>query len=378
MGLYSFVHWLSLALAGVSLCALSVLISRQAVVNRRAARHAERRRQLQAVAMEYLEEPEFLPAFKAQLKPADQRLLARVFVELLPRLKGDYADKMVAMMRELGIMDRSLKALRSRKPWRRAEACAVLGFFPDRPVINALENALDDAEVIVRLEAARALARQNAVSSAAGLVARLGMADPIHSLAVRQIFRGLGRGAVTELIAILGSDVPDHVRVLTADALGHIGDSRAVPALLQQLDCGRMNEPAHGGTQFISRRRGFSDNPQPSRRSVAVQVAILQALARFPEPRVRAALGTALEDPVWEIRAQAAQCLGQLGTNESVPGLEQLLHDNHWWARFHAAEALFKLGRAGRAALVNATRGPSTRAAAIAADILREKGALPA
>ena len=49
-------------------------------------------------------------------------------------------------------------------------------------------------------------------------------------------------------------------------------------------------------------------------------------------------------------------------------------HDEHWWVRFHAAEALYKLDEAGVRALHKAARGPSARAADIASGLLREKG----
>tara|TARA_Y100001934_G_scaffold243403_1_gene300017 strand:- start:7719 stop:7931 length:213 start_codon:yes stop_codon:yes gene_type:complete len=45
--------------------------------------------------------------------------------------------------------------------------------FKDPTVVNALEDALDDPEVNVRLEAARSLARLGSVGSVPGLVAVL-------------------------------------------------------------------------------------------------------------------------------------------------------------------------------------------------------------
>jgi len=139
---------------------LGFLVIRQAVVLRKMGRNDLRCKKLLGLAMEYLEEPEFIPAFKAQLKKGDMRLLVQVFVELLPKLKGDYVDRVVELMRELGIQDTSIRQLRSKKWWRRADAAAILGYFKDPTVISALEDALDDSEVHVRLEAARSLARQ--------------------------------------------------------------------------------------------------------------------------------------------------------------------------------------------------------------------------
>ena len=373
MVLYSLIHWISLALAGATLVILLGIVVKQAVRNRRTRREAARHESLMALALEYIEEPEFLPAFKAQLKPEDQRLLVQLFADLLPKVRGDYADKVVLLMREMGLRDRCLALLHSRKWWKRADAAAVLGWFNEPQVIGALENALDDPQVEVRLESARALARLKAIKSVAGLVARLAVVDATHSLGVQEIFRSLGPGAITELASVLDSDVPEHVKMLAADALGHIGDPRAVPALLRLF----QNPGRSGGTIHEHKaRRGriYADRSQPANASVALRLAVVQALSVLVDPRALDAILAALEDPIWEVRAQAAHCASQLGSPEVIPRLAGLLADEHWWVRFHAAEALFKLGEAGLLALREATGSSSIRAAEIAAGLLREKG----
>ena len=70
MGFYKLIHWVSLVLAGATLAILLVVVMRQAFRNRRVRRDAARRQSLMALALEYIEEPEFIPAFKAQLQPA--------------------------------------------------------------------------------------------------------------------------------------------------------------------------------------------------------------------------------------------------------------------------------------------------------------------
>lgn len=374
MGFYTLIHWVSLGLAGATLAILLGLVVQQAIRNRRSQREAARRESLMGLALEYIEEPQFLPAFKAQLKPADQRLLVQLFAELLPKVRGDFADKIVHLMREMGLRDRCLAQLLSHRSWKRADAASVLGWFDEPQVIAALERALDDPEVEVRLEAARALARLGAVQSVAGLVARLAVVDASHSLGVQEIFRSLGPGAVPELTVVLESDVPLPVKMLAADALGHIGDPRAVPALLRLFHTPGRGEGDTIREHKARRGRAFTERSQPANASVALRLAVMQALSVLVDPRSLDAILAALEDPIWEVRAQAAQCASQLGSNAAIPRLEMLLHDEHWWVRFHAAEALFKLGEEGGRALTKAARGGSARAADMACGLLREKG----
>ncbi len=374
MDFYSLIHWVSLVLAGAALVLLLVLVLRQSFRNRHTRRDAQRRQSLMALALEYIEEPQFLPAFKAQLQPADQRLLVQLFAELLPKVRGDYAEKVVHLMREMGLRDRCLVRLNSPKWWQRAEAAAVLGWFQDAQVIAALGRALDDSQVAVRLEAARALARLQAVQSVASLVARLAVVDASHSLGVQEIFRSLGPGAVAELIGVLGSDVAEHVKMLAADALGHIGDPRAVPALLRLFHTPGRKDSAPRHEHKSRRGPTEADGSPPAAAPVALRLAAMQALSVLVDPRSLDAILDALADPIWEVRAQAAHCASQLGSTEAIPRLTTLLHDEHWWVRFHAAEALFKLGEAGVQALLQAARSTSARAADIAGGLLREKG----
>lgn len=370
MVLYPLVYFSALGLAAVTVGLLGFLVIRQSVVLRKMGKNEKRCKELLGLALEYLEEPEFIPAFKAQLKKKDTRLLVQVFVDLLPKIKGDYVDRVVSLMQQLGIQDTSIRQLRSKRWWRRADAAAVLGYFKDPTVFSALEDALDDSEVQVRLEAARSLSRQKAISSVAGLVARLSVVDPIHSLAVREIFRSLGKTAAPGLIAVLESDVPDSTKIVSADALGHIGDPRAVRALLKVFDAGEQSAARGHG----SSHRGFSATPQSTHRNLTLQLTVMQALSKLYSPDSIRALTEALEDPVWEIRACACESLGIMGERAVIPRLEYLLGDNHWWVRYYAANALFNMGATGLEALRRAVAGMSTRAREIAADLLREKG----
>ena len=99
MGFYVLIHWVSLGLAAATLCILLAAVARQGWRHRRAQTDARRRESLMTLALEYIEEPQFLPAFTAQLQPADQRLLVELFAGLLPKVRGDYAEKIVQLMR---------------------------------------------------------------------------------------------------------------------------------------------------------------------------------------------------------------------------------------------------------------------------------------
>ena len=92
----------------------------------------------------------------------------------------------------MGIQETACKNIHSNKCGDGRKYARLWDTFEILPVVSALEM-LDDP-IIHATEAARSLARQHAVSSVAGLVARLSVVDPSHSLAVREVFRSLGKG----------------------------------------------------------------------------------------------------------------------------------------------------------------------------------------
>ena len=395
MGLFQVIIWVSLGLASLTLAAMLVVIAVRLAANFHAHSLAARRAKLMSLGLEYLEEPEFLPALKAQLKPADRELLLKTFSDLLPKVRGEYAERVVTLMRELGLRDQCLAQLAAGAYWDRAEACALLGVFQEPAVTKALELMLDDPHLDVRVEAARSLARLGAVRSVGWLLEKLAVGTETNSLAVTEMFRSLGRDAVPELIAVLEGSGREVVKLLAVDALSHIGDLRVVPALLKL--CGQPANspallppppsaeapslPAENPLALVmeanrSKRRSIG---VPRRRrsrdpSTALRVAVVQALSALDDPRALPAVLQSLADPAWEVRAQAAACAGKLGSSDAIPRLERLLFDEQWWVRYHAAESLYRLGERGLGVLLAAAHGPVARAAEIAQGLLREKG----
>ena len=222
----------------------------------------------------------------------------------------------------------------------------MLGMFRDPNVVLALYRALEDAVPMVRIEAARSLARLGEVRSVLELVQQIVPGDELPPMAVLDLFRSLGRKAVPQLERLLVEATGITAKIVAIDALGHIGDLGALDVLMQFYD----------------------------HRSLAVRMAVVEALGRLGDPRALPAILLSMTDPVWEVRAQAAAASGKVGSAQVVPLLRQLLEDDHWWVRYHAAEALFRLGEDGMAVLRETALSEHPTAAPMASGILEEKG----
>jgi HEAT repeat protein len=270
----------------------------------------------------------------------------QLFVELLEKVNGQYADRFIRVMRILGIVDESIDRLQRRRWVSRAEACTVLGVFPEPPARMALYRMLDDPVMEVRVEAARSLVRMGTVRSVTELVHYLVSPLEMPSLAVVDLFRNLGSGSVPELMELLEQNPGPAIRVLVIDALGHSRDLRASQVL-----------------------QGFYADPVQT-----VRLTTMQALGMLQDPRASLAVQLAMLDSDWEVRASAALAAGQISLSEAVPVLEHLLEDQEWWVRYQAAEALHRIGRLGVQALQLASTRAHPLAAEVAWGLLREKG----
>lgn len=78
-----------------------------------------------------------------------------------------------------------------------------------------------------------------------------------------------------------------------------------------------------------------------------LKIASLEYLSRFQDNTSRQTLRQFLNDSTSEVRAVIAKLLGEISDEESIPLLEEKLHDSAWWVRINAAEALSKLGEKG-------------------------------
>lgn len=141
---------------------------------------------------------------------------------------------------------------------------------------------------------------------------------------------------VTDMASLFEEAKADDPRVrrFLALALGRLGDSRAVPVLLEYLAGVRRGEGtdsethiyatwalgAIGDAAAVPDLVALAGHDDPGLRKTAVH-----ALRVFPSPEATAALEGALGDPVADVRWNAAIALAHRGDRAAVPILEQML-----------------------------------------------------
>jgi HEAT repeat protein len=141
-------------------------------------------------------------------------------------------------------------------------------------------------------------------------------------------------GEVVKVFDEASNDDP-RVRRYLALALGRLGDRRAVPALLKAVDdAAGDGSRADPETQvYAVWALGVIVDPQAVPRLVALarsddaglRKAAVHALGAFPTEEARAALTTALSDPVTDVRWNAAIALARRRDSAAAPVLLSML-----------------------------------------------------
>jgi hypothetical protein len=132
-----------------------------------------------------------------------------------------------------------------------------------------------------------------------------------------EVLASIGKPGVEPLIVGLKSRDP-LVKRQSAEALGEIGDPRAVGPLIHLLS-----------------------DPDALIRRHAVK-----ALGKIKDPRAVAPLAGVLSDPAqqWHVRASAAEALGHIGDPRAVEFIVRALMDSHWNVQSESARALGRIG----------------------------------
>ncbi|HSC91931.1 MAG TPA: HEAT repeat domain-containing protein [Gaiellaceae bacterium] len=256
-----------LLVANVALVA--VVVGRRGWLAVRDRRARAVRRQL-AGALPALLAPEAdVPDVEAVVRSVHRRdrpVAAHVVLELVRDLAPDDRDLLRGRLRAAGTADLAARALRRRKPWRRALGCHVLGALLVEDAVPLLAARGGDPVREVRVAAARALgeigtpqaadvlgrwfARREAVSTtvayealcacgaaAAPLFAEAAVAAPapLRASACFGLSQVVAEPDLPRVRGVLGrvlaTDADPDVRAAAADALGDLGGGVAPPVL---------------------------------------------------------------------------------------------------------------------------------------------------
>ncbi len=200
-------------------------------------------------------------------------------------------------------------------PEVRVTAAQVLAQIGDGRAVQPLIVALMDEDPYIRRSAAGALERMQSVPNSGEGYAWYLFAERRFADCAR-----LGEAAVEPLIAALGDD-DDAVRCSAAEALGEIGDKRAVEPLISVL---QSEELSCSVADTVERGRNGRLAKKPlARKAEKIRCSAVDALGQLQDARAVEPLINVLQDSDCPnaIRCSAALALAQIGDQRAVEPL---------------------------------------------------------
>ncbi|MGY6552874.1 MAG: HEAT repeat domain-containing protein [Erythrobacter sp.] len=267
-------------------------------------------------------------------------------LELAEMVRGPERDALLSRAKMLGVDRVLLRHSVSRIPQNRLLAAEALAMFPAGR--ERVRQMLRDTNPYVRLGAALALAQNQAAPPARELVERLRLGTEERSLLTASLMRDLVEADPGSVEDLLGDGaIPSATKLAALDALAAGGRVEHAPLVA------KMAEDSAHDSDLLAR--------------------IHHALGRIGHPSGHKAILQGLVSPAWQVRAAAAQAAGSNGLVEAVELLGDLLEDTHWWVRFRAGDALWRLGNKGRDVLEKTARDGELIARDAAQAMLAEK-----
>jgi HEAT repeat protein len=251
----------------------------------------------------------------------------------------------------------------------RTAAAEALGKLGDARAVEPLVAALKDGDEFVRTAAAEALGELGDVRAVEPLVAALKDEEVnVRKAAVR----ALGRiWELTDIVELGNRD--SKVKMAAAEALGELGDVRAVEPLITALKDEKVNV-RKAAVRALGRIWELSDIVGLGNNDSKVRMAAAEVLGKLGDVRAVEPLVTALKDEARYVQAAAAEALGKLGDVQAVGPLVAALKDEDMNVREAAVRALGELGDAGTKSLITALKDGDGNVRKTAAEVLGKLG----
>lgn len=247
---------------------------------------------------------------------ADRDLIEDILVDMCRTPDQSLRAVVERSIVEAGILERWLRALRSRRVSERVQAVVRLGFVHDARGVVELTRVAEDRSPEVQLAVILSLGRLRDPRGVPGLlrIAAQG-AKGIPDLTLASALAACAGKSPGRIVSLL--EAPDaRRRVIGAWALSEVADDTVLQPLL-----------------------AASKDGEPE-----VRAKVARALALLPNPQCLQALDRLAADPIWFVRVRALDALGRLSAISEEAVVLTGLQDKVREVRYRAAFALRHLG----------------------------------
>jgi HEAT repeat protein len=243
-------------------------------------------------------------------------------------LNGKRGDEIGEICRELSIYRYYLPGLKSRRRWKRARACYLLGLLRDPRAAESLVLLLSDPSPEVRAAAAQAIGSIGDESSLMPLTLLLDDKDKWVVMASLEALSLLGGGYAGMLVHFLNHPTPE-VRSRIALILGQVGSPVIATDLIGAL-C--REEEASVKVELIRSLGELKDRGATetiigllSSDEVAVVIEAVRSLGKTADDRAMIPLIKLLADERWDLKHEAIEALKGFERGDLINALIEII-----------------------------------------------------
>lgn len=320
---------------------VATIVVMRLLSDRRRHREESLRPEVEIAVVEYLaaEEPE-LP----RLPTGSGDVLRIVALEMIAELHGREWDRLVVLLERSGIVAETAAGLGSRRRRVRRSAAEALRQIGSEEAVGSLSAGLLDPDLDARLTCAAALAELSDEELAPAVIAIANRSASDRPGAVAATLVTLGRRHPSMLAPALAPDASPELRRLAAAVVGELRLAEHVGALRQALDSedDELSARAARGLGMIGDDGAFDrlrEMVEDDDRTWFVRLAATDALGAIGDPRAVEPLEHELNSDGWLLQAKAAKSLRLLG-GVGEEALKRALGSRAETVRDHARVAL--------------------------------------
>jgi HEAT repeat protein len=248
-----------------------------------------------------------------KLERGEHQEFLRLWVYTRSMVEGAAAHRLIELARRLRLPELARKHSRSSTFGAKLTAIQALGYLQDSDSFAEIAAATDDANPLVSITAAEALAAIDATRAIARVIPKIATRRDWPRTHVFKVLQRAGS-------AVIGEPLYRCIRAAPDDDAAY---------LLQFTELAEFDVRDALAVELLHTR----ENPE------VLAAALKIATGHVAVPRI----DELLAHPAWYVRMQAAQLLGRIGRADDAGRLEKLLADEEWWVRFRAAKALARL-----------------------------------
>lgn len=305
--------WIAPGTLGLCLLLTGAAIGEQMYQRRRLRVDGERTQRLGLELRKALAAP--AGSVAAALSDAIMREPLRAVREASLGLSGEQQERLHAKLDAAGVTEAVERRVHeARRKWQRVEAVTLLGWLGRRRSIELLAATLHSDDLDLAYTAGQSLTEYEDPRACRVLLRALA-AELLPRSRVATLLEASRCPEATALLIAQAGRTDPKVRFWIAYLLGRTHDPRAAETLRELAADEDLN----------------------------VRANATEALGDVGDTT---AIGALLGDPEWLVRAHAAKAARAAVATELAPQLAGLLSDRHWWVRQNATLALQQLGSA--------------------------------